>query len=60
MPQDNQKKIQPQPERYSPERHAQFLLSNAIDDQEYQEACDEVRGMGLDPVKIVHYRPKRD
>lgn len=46
-------------EVYTPERRAEFLLSNAVDEAEYQEAIAEVRGMGLDPEKIPHYRPGR-
>lgn len=44
-------------EIYTPERQAEFLLSNAIDTAEYQEAVNEVRQMGLDPGKILHHRP---
>ena len=45
-------------EIYSPERKAEFLLSNAIDEEDYQEACEEVRKLGLDPDNVPHYRPK--
>lgn len=44
-------------EIYSPERRAEFLLSNATDEQEYQEACNEVVAMGLDPNNIDHIKP---
>ncbi len=44
-------------EIYSPERKAEFLLSNAVDDADYQRALNEVRKMGLDPAKIRHHRP---
>lgn len=44
-------------EIYTPERKAEFLLSNALDQEEYQEALNEVRQMGLDPQAIPHYRP---
>lgn len=44
-------------EVYTPERRAEFLLSNAVDEAEYQEALKEVREMGLAPEKIPHYRP---
>lgn len=44
-------------EVYTPERRAEFLLSNAVDEAEYQEALGEVQQMGLDPEKIPHYRP---
>lgn len=42
-------------EIYTPERKAEFLLSNALDQEEYQEALNEVRQMGLDPQAIPHY-----
>lgn len=45
-------------EVYSPERRAEFLLSNAVDDNDYREAVDEVRRMGLDPDSIPHRQPR--
>ena len=45
-------------ERYTPERKAEFLLSNAIDANDYREARKEVRKLGLDPEKIPHRRPE--
>jgi bifunctional DNA-binding transcriptional regulator/antitoxin component of YhaV-PrlF toxin-antitoxin module len=44
-------------EVYTPERKAQFLLSNAIDAADYADAVAEVRRMGLDPETIPHYKP---
>jgi AbrB family looped-hinge helix DNA binding protein len=44
-------------ERYSPERKAEFLLSNAIDEADYRKARKEVRKLGLDPDSIPHRRP---
>jgi AbrB family looped-hinge helix DNA binding protein len=44
-------------EIYTPERKAEFLLTNAIDEKDYREARKEVRQMGLDPDQIKHYRP---
>jgi hypothetical protein len=44
-------------ERYTPERKAEFLLNNAIDDADYCEARKEVRELGLDPDSIPHLRP---
>jgi AbrB family looped-hinge helix DNA binding protein len=44
-------------EVYTPERKAQFLLSNAIDATDYAAATAEVRAMGLDPDRIPHYKP---
>lgn len=43
-------------EIYSLERKAEFILSNAVSDDDYQEAVLEVKNMGLDPKKIKHYR----
>jgi hypothetical protein len=45
-------------ERYTPERKAEFLLSNALDAKDYREARKEVRKLGLDPDKIRHRRPE--
>lgn len=44
-------------ERYTPERKAEFLLSNAIDDADYRSVRKTVRKMGLDPDSIPHARP---
>ena len=44
-------------EIYSDERIAEFLLSNAVDSEEYESARDEVRSMSLDPDEIPHVRP---
>jgi bifunctional DNA-binding transcriptional regulator/antitoxin component of YhaV-PrlF toxin-antitoxin module len=44
-------------EIYTPERRAEFILSTALDAEEYAEAVAEVRTMGLDPDRIPHYRP---
>jgi AbrB family looped-hinge helix DNA binding protein len=44
-------------EVYSPERRAEFLLSNAVDAKDYARAVEEVRKMGLDPAKIPHRKP---
>jgi AbrB family looped-hinge helix DNA binding protein len=44
-------------EVYTPERKAQFLLSNTIDAIDYAGAVAEVRRMGLEPEKIPHYKP---
>lgn len=38
----------PEPEIYTPERLAEFFLSNAIDAQDYARAREEVRKLGLD------------
>ncbi len=44
-------------EVYTPERRAQFLLSNAVDAADYAGAVAAVRAMGLDPNAIPHYKP---
>ncbi len=44
-------------EVYTPERKAQFLLSNAVDSADYARAVATVRTMGLDPEVIPHYKP---
>jgi len=46
-------------EIYTPERRAEFLLSNAVDAKDYARAREEVRKMGLDPAKISHRKPAR-
>jgi AbrB family looped-hinge helix DNA binding protein len=45
-------------ERYTPERKAEFLLSNAVDANDYRKARKEVRKLGLDPDAIRHVRPQ--
>ena len=43
-------------ESYTPERRAEFLLSNAVDAGDYARAQEEVRKMGLDPAAIPHHK----
>ena len=43
-------------ESYTPERRAEFLLSNAVDTGDYARAQEEVRKMGLDPAAIPHHK----
>ena len=43
-------------ESYTPERRAEFLLSNAVDAGDYAHAQEEVRKMGLDPAAIPHHK----
>jgi AbrB family looped-hinge helix DNA binding protein len=45
-------------ERYTPERQAEFLLSNATTRRDYQRARKEVKNLGLDPDAIPHRRPQ--
>ena len=44
-------------ERYTPERKAEFLLSNAIERADYRRARKEVLKLGLDPDSIPHHKP---
>jgi len=44
-------------ELYSDERKAEFLLSNAVDAEDYQRAEEEVRKLGVDPSDFPHCRP---
>lgn len=44
-------------ETYSDEQIAQFLLTNAIDTNDYNVARQEVEAMGLDPDRISHRKP---
>ena len=46
-------------ERYTPDRRAEFILSNAVDAEDYARAVEEVRRMGLDPEKIDHLKPPK-
>jgi AbrB family looped-hinge helix DNA binding protein len=46
-------------EDYSPERRAEFLLSNAIDAGDYQVTLEEERKMGVDPSKVARHQPPR-
>ena len=44
-------------EVYSPERVAEFLLSNSLTAEDYAKNLREVRRLGLDPDKIDHVKP---
>jgi bifunctional DNA-binding transcriptional regulator/antitoxin component of YhaV-PrlF toxin-antitoxin module len=44
-------------ESYTPKRRAQFLLSNAVNEEDYARAEEEVRKLGLDPATIPHRSP---
>ena len=44
-------------EIYTPERIAEFLLNNAINETHYQRQREEVQKMGLDPDAIPHDHP---
>ncbi|HEU0079424.1 MAG TPA: hypothetical protein VFQ76_17340 [Longimicrobiaceae bacterium] len=44
-------------EIYTPERRAEFLVTNATDANDYRAAVQAVREMGLDPARIPHDEP---
>jgi AbrB family looped-hinge helix DNA binding protein len=43
-------------ETYSAEQKAEFLLSNATDEDDYKKAREEVVKLGLNPDSIKHHR----
>ena len=43
-------------EVYTPERIAEFLLNNAVDEADYQRAREEVKKLGLDPDVIPNQK----
>lgn len=45
-------------ETYSKKRVAEFLLTNAVDAADYEDAREEVRKMGIDPDSVTHRRPE--
>ena len=45
-------------ESYSPERKAEFILSNATDENDYKIACEEVLKLGLSPNTIKHHKAR--
>jgi AbrB family looped-hinge helix DNA binding protein len=44
-------------EIYTPARIAEFLLNNAVDEDDYRRAVDEVRRLGVDPETVPHEKP---
>ena len=44
-------------ETYSQERKVEFLLSNAVDSEDYARAEEEVRQIRLEPAAIAHRKP---
>jgi AbrB family looped-hinge helix DNA binding protein len=44
-------------ESYSAKRRAEFLLSNAVDEDDYARARQAVEEMSIDPDSIEHHRP---
>ncbi len=45
-------------EHYTKKRRAEFILSNAINEKDYQKAKTLVQKMGLALDKILHYSSK--
>jgi AbrB family looped-hinge helix DNA binding protein len=43
-------------EKYSPERKAEFLLSNVTNAADYRKVRTEVQKLGIDPDSIPHKR----
>ena len=46
-------------EIHTPERKAQFLLSNAMDERDYRRAVAHVKKMGLQPGRIRRPKPRK-
>jgi AbrB family looped-hinge helix DNA binding protein len=44
-------------EMYSDQRSAEFLLSNAVDAEDYAQAREDVQAMGIDPDTVLHRKP---
>jgi len=44
-------------ERYSPQRKAEFILSNAVDESDYRKTRRAVSKLGIDPDSVPHRRP---
>lgn len=49
--------VLPEVEIYTPERKAEFLLNNALDQEDYAWALREARNLGVDPMTIPHFAP---
>ena len=46
-------------EVYTVERKAEFMLSNAVDAEDYATEVAEVRKLGIDPSKIPHHKSRK-
>lgn len=46
-------------EIYTPERKAEFLLSNAVDAEDYRAAAAEVKKLGTARSGISHHKPSK-
>ena len=42
---------------YTPARVAEFVLNNAVDEDDYTRAVKEVRRLGVDPKTVPHRKP---
>jgi hypothetical protein len=51
--------VVPPVEIYAPERKAEFLLTNAVNREDYRQAQADVRRMGLDVSQIRHGKPSK-
>ncbi len=40
-------------EKYTPEQKAEYLLNNAVTEEDIQWAEEEIRKMGIDPASVV-------
>ena len=47
-------------EIYTPQHQAEFLLSNAVDMEDYAHAVVEVHNLGIDPATIPHHKPAQE
>jgi AbrB family looped-hinge helix DNA binding protein len=45
-------------EKYTKQRIAEFLLTNAVDASDYENARQQVEKMGIDPDSIPHRKPE--
>jgi len=46
-------------EIYTPQRRAEFLLSNAVNTEDYEAAVAEAKKLGIDLGRIPHYKPRK-
>ena len=46
-------------EIYTPERKAEFLLSNAVGAEDYRAAVADVKNMGLEPASFRHHKLRK-
>ncbi|MGH7870361.1 MAG: AbrB/MazE/SpoVT family DNA-binding domain-containing protein [Candidatus Dormibacteraceae bacterium] len=46
-------------EIYSPQRKAELLLSNAVNEADYRAAVAAVKKLGIDPARTLHRKPRK-